>query len=193
MQTMNDNHNEEDNAEKTSIRFPGSVERIRRALRRANRSTSDRAAEAELNRLLEGHVPGSTRSIDDHQEAAKPNWGTSELSAKKEMHLILPERNNLTLTFPLDTMRKVLIGRTDVQQGFVPDIDVIGLGYDDAGVSRKHAALEHDGERVKVRDLSSTNGTYLNGKRVMPEQPRILRNGDDLRMGDVAIKIMFTG
>src|SRR5687767_2330530 len=35
-----------------------------------------------------------------------------------------------------------------------------------AGLSRKHAAFERSGARVRVLDLGSTNGTLVNGRRV---------------------------
>src|SRR5690606_5893827 len=49
---------------------------------------------------------------------------------------------------------------------------VIGRGSDaditiaDAGTSRKHVEILWDGERAMVRDLKSTNGTKLNGRRI---------------------------
>ncbi len=49
---------------------------------------------------------------------------------------------------------------------------VIGRGSDaditipDAGTSRKHVEILWDGERAMVRDLGSTNGTELNGRKV---------------------------
>jgi hypothetical protein len=49
---------------------------------------------------------------------------------------------------------------------------VIGRGSDaditlaDAGTSRKHVEILWDGERAMVRDLGSTNGTQLNGRKV---------------------------
>ncbi|SDG49470.1 FhaA domain-containing protein [Microbacterium pygmaeum] len=49
---------------------------------------------------------------------------------------------------------------------------VIGRGSDaditisDAGTSRKHVEILWDGERAMVRDLQSTNGTLLNGRKV---------------------------
>jgi hypothetical protein len=49
---------------------------------------------------------------------------------------------------------------------------VIGRGSDaditiaDAGTSRKHVEILWDGERAMVRDLGSTNGTKLNGRKV---------------------------
>jgi Protein of unknown function (DUF3662)/Inner membrane component of T3SS, cytoplasmic domain len=50
---------------------------------------------------------------------------------------------------------------------------VIGRGSDaditisDAGTSRKHVEILWDGERAMVRDMQSTNGTLLNGRKVI--------------------------
>ena len=49
---------------------------------------------------------------------------------------------------------------------------VIGRGSDaditvaDSGTSRKHVEILWDGERAMVRDLNSTNGTMLDGRKV---------------------------
>lgn len=49
---------------------------------------------------------------------------------------------------------------------------IIGRGSDaditiaDAGTSRKHVEILWDGERAMVRDLGSTNGSFLNGQKV---------------------------
>ena len=40
------------------------------------------------------------------------------------------------------------------------------LTIDDSGASRKHAMVEWDGHRARVRDLGSTNGTQLDGLAV---------------------------
>ncbi|GAA1997982.1 FhaA domain-containing protein [Microbacterium ulmi] len=50
---------------------------------------------------------------------------------------------------------------------------VIGRGSDaditiaDAGTSRKHVEILWDGERAMVRDMNSTNGTLLNGRKIV--------------------------
>ena len=50
----------------------------------------------------------------------------------------------------------------------------------DDSVSRRHAEIVREGERVLVRDLNSANGTYLNDRRVKEEE---LRPGDKLTIG----------
>ncbi len=50
-------------------------------------------------------------------------------------------------------------------------------------VSREHAHITRQGWRVFVEDAGSTNGTFLNGERVL--QPMQLRDGDQIKVGDV--------
>jgi hypothetical protein len=58
---------------------------------------------------------------------------------------------------------------------------VVALNHD-ATVSRVHALLENFGFAWSIRDLGSSNGTYVNGKRITAEQ--VLRSGDELRLGN---------
>lgn len=51
-------------------------------------------------------------------------------------------------------------------------------------VSREHTRLRRDGRHWLVEDLGSTNGTYLNGERIL--NSLTLRDGDSLKVGDVA-------
>jgi pSer/pThr/pTyr-binding forkhead associated (FHA) protein len=53
-------------------------------------------------------------------------------------------------------------------------------------VSRLHCRLEAADDGIEVIDLSSTNGTFVNGKRV--ERAR-LTNGDRLRVGRVELTV----
>ncbi|MFW6135973.1 MAG: FHA domain-containing protein [Chloroflexota bacterium] len=51
-------------------------------------------------------------------------------------------------------------------------------------VSREHTRLRREGWRVILEDLGSTNGTFLNGERVL--NPVQLRDEDRIRVGDVS-------
>ncbi|MBN1954753.1 MAG: FHA domain-containing protein [Anaerolineae bacterium] len=50
-------------------------------------------------------------------------------------------------------------------------------------VSRVHARIRRAGQQLLVEDLGSTNGTFLNGERVLA--PVDLRDGDQITVGDV--------
>lgn len=54
----------------------------------------------------------------------------------------------------------------------------------DPSVSRTHAVVDTEGAEPTVRDLGSTNGTFVNGARV--EAAR-LRDGDELRFGNTRV------
>lgn len=54
-------------------------------------------------------------------------------------------------------------------------------------VSRAHAEVMADGATVVVRDLGSSNGTFVNGRRIQQHQ---LRHGDMLSVGDCEIRCL---
>jgi FHA domain/Domain of unknown function (DUF1707) len=75
-------------------------------------------------------------------------------------------------------------GTPAVTVGRSRDCDVV---VGEATVSRFHAELRHDdGDRWIVRDLDSTNGTWLNGTRVR-EAP--VCRGDVLRLGGLRMEL----
>lgn len=55
----------------------------------------------------------------------------------------------------------------------------------DPSVSRAHAIVEVSGDEAVVRDLGSTNGTFVNGRRVTTQA---LHDGDELRFGNTRLK-----
>ncbi|HEX7797131.1 MAG TPA: FHA domain-containing protein [Vicinamibacterales bacterium] len=64
------------------------------------------------------------------------------------------------------------------------------LIIDAALVSRVHCRLEAGKDGVAVTDLSSTNGTFVNGRRV---ERATLANGDTLRIGRVELTLERSG
>lgn len=67
-----------------------------------------------------------------------------------------------TPVLDLGTQRVTLKpGRLVIGRGSEADVTI-----DDSGASRKHAMVEWDGQRARVRDLGSTNGTLLDGAPV---------------------------
>lgn len=95
---------------------------------------------------------------------------TSKPSRKRQLSLIGQNGDFTGMTLPLRT-GKTVIGR-------VADCDLI---VDDGSTSRYHAELQYrpDG-RVVVRDLGSTNGTWVNGRRIKSQE---LRANDRVQFG----------
>jgi pSer/pThr/pTyr-binding forkhead associated (FHA) protein len=54
-------------------------------------------------------------------------------------------------------------------------------------VSRRHCEVFETDGRLMLRDLGSSNGTYVNGMRVLGQQP--LKVGDVISIGGVALRV----
>jgi pSer/pThr/pTyr-binding forkhead associated (FHA) protein len=57
-------------------------------------------------------------------------------------------------------------------------------------ISRKHCRLIKEDEALKVEDLGSSNGTYVNGKRVHDSE---LAPGDTVQIGPVVFVVQLDG
>ena len=84
---------------------------------------------------------------------------------------------------------EVVIGREDPVSEVFPDLDLTDLGGMDSGVSRKHAIIHRTGAEYTIEDLESTNGTYVNKKRIQPHVPQTIKAGDELRFGKLALAV----
>ena len=62
------------------------------------------------------------------------------------------------------------------------------LHIDDPALSRRHCMVIREGERFKVRDLDSLNGTYVNQARI---KEQVLNHGDQIALGDTVLIFQF--
>jgi len=64
------------------------------------------------------------------------------------------------------------------------------LNLNDTSVSKIHAALLMTTEgALLVADTGSTNGTYLNGRRISYGESRLIEDGDVVGFGDVEVRL----
>jgi len=57
-------------------------------------------------------------------------------------------------------------------------------------ISRRHCQLNYDGGVLKIRDLGSRNGTYLNGKRI---SEAVIQAGDYIKVGPLTFVFQIGG
>lgn len=133
----------------------------------------------------------ATRALGDTDfEESQPRWGTARFSSR--MNLIITVRGQKQpFIFDAEQVDELLIGRRNPQTGEAPDIDLQDYGGVEQGVSRAHAAIVRRDGSLNIVDKGSPNGTYLNGQRLVAHQPRILRDGDDLRLGHLVLRVTF--
>jgi pSer/pThr/pTyr-binding forkhead associated (FHA) protein len=138
-----------------------------------------------------GQATVATRRMpnDPDESIAKATWGAARFQSGSAVILHIKDAPEPMTIAPKG---RLVVGRSDSNSTILPDIDLAPYGATEKGVSRQHAAIELTGdETLMVVDVGSSNGTYLNGQRLLPNQPRVLRDGDELRFGKLIAHIYF--
>lgn len=101
-----------------------------------------------------------------------------------ELYTIVGPRLVVTgAPIPFPEKKEIVIGRGKPDAAPQPDVDLGTHGGGQGGVSRNHARMSHGPDGWMLEDLDSTNGTYLNGRQVMPGFRVRVRSGDVVRFG----------
>ncbi len=91
---------------------------------------------------------------------------------------------------------KIIFMRSESQRGLevdVTDVTVLGRSedadvvLDDPYASDFHMRLVAQDNEMMLHDLGSTNGTYVNGRRV--NVPTTLRRGDTIQVGKTVLEV----
>ena len=77
-----------------------------------------------------------------------------------------------------------LASEMTVGRSLTGDIMLIGNG-----VAYQHARITSTGGEVKVMDLESPGGTFINGEKIPPLSPVTLRLGDQVSFGEVLLRL----
>jgi len=84
----------------------------------------------------------------------------------------------------IDVVKRLPVGRDEE----FSELAAALVSYDN--VSRRHAEVLIEGDRVYVRDAGSRNGTYINGRVIQPHDLVPVFDGDELRFArDLRAKI----
>lgn len=148
-----------------------------------------RPGEVDLSGIVQQR--SSTRSLTDTDyEEGESRWGTARFNDKMMLELKLRDSDE-RFAFRFLDIEELIIGRRDPVSNAKPEIDLEPHGALNKGVSRQHARIiRRDGSLILV-DQGSPNGTFLNGQKLVPLQPRILRDGDDIRFGHLVVRVSF--
>ncbi|MGB1286314.1 MAG: FHA domain-containing protein [Aggregatilineales bacterium] len=134
-------------------------------------------------RILSGGLPKSPES----QPGQPYKDGTARLQGKREIILVI---RGMIERLTLDSRETFQLGRFEGEKT-PSDIDLTPYGALDRGVSRLHARLHLQDDYLYITDLGSTNGTYLAGKRLKPNESSRVRKGDELMLGRLPVQVMF--
>ena len=106
---------------------------------------------------------------------------------QRSNQMVTVRRASLTVhRGPTDRMT-ILMGGRPILLGRRPDNEVVIGG---PHVSRRHALIVETSYGFVLRDLSSANGTYVDGDRIGNE-PHLLRSGAEIRLGGSPVTLVF--
>jgi hypothetical protein len=126
---------------------------------------------------------------------------TATITGVAEQHyvksLVIPDRGiSLYLinnSQPITTREdpEFIVGRelTDLEKG--EGVDLASFGGYENGVSKQHAMIRRTENHYEIIDLNSTNGTFLNNKRISPNTPYSLTSGSRICLGLLKLYVVY--
>ena len=135
-------------------------------------------------------MPGDTRKLNKHETdtLASQEITSLDIGMPRPWRIalrILQKENRLIF----DMSNQMVIGRMVPEMGFYPDIDLGPYNAEELGVSRQHLTLKLEGERILAMDNGSANGTLLNNERMKPREDYPIRDGDEISLGLMKVKV----
>jgi len=133
----------------------------------------------------------STRKFNDASgDILKlPTTGDTRLLEKMKLRFAVGEGKWIDA----EMGEQLTLGRVVEGQDGKPDVDLSPYcGADNEfGVSRFHCVIKRAGSSLVINDHGSTNGTWVNGDRLINGDPRFLHDGDALFLGRLPLAVYF--
>jgi pSer/pThr/pTyr-binding forkhead associated (FHA) protein len=82
------------------------------------------------------------------------------------------------------------LGRVSEGQPILPDVDLSPYEAYAQGVSRLHASIKVINNAVFITDLGSSNGTRINGQKIVPHIEYPVNHGDIIALGRLKIQAL---
>lgn len=120
-------------------------------------------------------------------ESSRPAAETGQ-AADLSLSLHLVESG---MVLHLSGQKEYTLGRVADGQQILPDIDFSPYEAYSQGVSRLHAVLKVNNQRVSITDLGSSNGTRVNGQKIMPNVDFPLHHGDLVALGKYKVQVLI--
>ena len=151
--------------------------------------TARMQAELALQELLAGTISSAVAPVAPVAPPAP--LPSIEPPAPVVPHPRLTFADGRVIYLPIDKA-EIIVGREDPVSDIYPEVDLTAFGGETGGVSRQHARMNCADGQWSVTDLSSTNFTKVDGKRLEPNIPEPLRDGSQIHFGRIAVTLILS-
>jgi hypothetical protein len=155
----------------------------------ATESSADRESEQQTPPSLSAYTAQTPHPAEEARPPTQEKWEEPVARDQRSTSVRVIRLQLGRDIFELSGQSTYLVGRRDVDQQLFPDVDLHDWDGADAGVSRRQIMIRVIGDIVLIEDLESRNSTILNGYRLFPHQQYPLVDGDEVRMGDIALLV----
>ena len=144
--------------------------------------------------MSEGKLPQHTRPLSEHSanEASKRPQRAQITDQPPQPWSVRLIATNHAIPMQLRIDDRAIIGRSDPEAKFKPQIDLAPYNALERGVSRRHAELRAGKDYLIIIDRNSTNGTQLNGYALSANEPYRLQHGDRLTIGTMELEVFVS-
>lgn len=172
--------------------MPNKTDNERRSAQRAmvslRRDTDSRWQDRtqDVEPMTRPDQPGTSR-LDRHPSVLHSRYqGNGRLKLEGPVTLqFLPSG----ICLPVTLKEPMILGRVAFEEH--QSFGLSRIGAYEHGVSRQHCSLRRDGSHLVITDLNSTNGTYLNGERLIPWQDYNVADGARIILGSLHVTVYF--
>ena len=125
------------------------------------------------------------------------NWEDFEINTRSTDELSIPTNGisfyimRIARAIIVHGDKEFFIGRTGQESSTELMVDFEGFGGFLMGVSRRHAMIRPVKDGYEITDLSSRNGTWLDGQRLFPNKAYPMASGEKLRIGRERLLVRY--
>ncbi|MEO0564993.1 MAG: FHA domain-containing protein [Chloroflexota bacterium] len=129
--------------------------------------------------------PGSTKQLTP-RAAITMEQRESSAQTPWQAKLLIPQYG---VAIPFEVSDGITLGRTFTGTSEFPHMDLSTYAAHKHGVSRRHAVIRMRSDFLSVYDMGSTNGSFLNGYKLMPFVDVPLEDEDVLELGNLKLQV----
>ena len=134
----------------------------------------------------------SKTTIDIHGSELPPDILAGDAYTTLQPDMIAIHLPGLEGPIIIQGKESIVLGRGEGSDLILTDIEFDADSQDLMSVSRQHAVIRRTDAGFFIEDLESTNGTWLNGRVLVPGQPYRLRSADQVRLGEQMLYVYLS-
>ncbi len=127
---------------------------------------------------------------DDAFKVLPERLSESEVTRKNAWKFVLVSPDDAAEPIAIQAVGDVIIGRSE--EGVTPDLDLTAHQENaPRSISRVHAVIRPGEKHLTLTDLGSTNGTFINGEKLVAGRPITLSNKMTLTFGKAHLQVQL--